>query len=349
MITELNERSREIFRQIVDAFLETGAPVGSRTLARMNTLQLSPASIRNVMADLEDIGLLSSPHTSAGRMPTQAGLRLYVDGLMQTGNISAEDKTAIKAACQSSDQSINMLYDRASSLLSGLSSCASLVVAPKLEDPVKQIQFIQLEPGRVLVIIVTQNGLIENRIMDVPLHLSYSDLEKASNYLNAQLKGQSLSDIRHNILNMIETHESNLDDLSKNLIRQGLALPGSGTKEGHIIVRGQSRLLEDVKALEDLERARMLFELLEEKKSMLELLDHTRAAEGIQIFIGTENKMFNSQDWSTVLSPYRNAENQVIGMIGVIGPVHLNYGRIVPIVDYTANVMTRLIGEKGER
>jgi heat-inducible transcriptional repressor len=346
MITELNERSREIFRLIVDAFLENGAPVGSRTLSRFEGLNLSAASIRNVMADLEEIGLLSSPHTSAGRLPTQAGLRLYVDGLMQAGNLSAEEKSSIQAACQASEQSMDALFERASGLLSGLSSCASVVLAPRLENPVKQIQFVPLEPGKVLVVIVAQNGLIENRMMDVPLHLSFSDLEKASNYLNAQLKGQSLSDIRAHVLATIEERETSLDDLSKDLIRRGLALPGSGTKEGHIIVRGQSRLLEDVKAIEDLERARMLFELLEEEKSLLQLLDHTRSAQGIQIFIGTENKMFNSQDWSTVLSPYRNADNQVVGMIGVIGPVHLNYGRIVPIVDYTAKVMSRMIGDK---
>lgn len=344
MITELNDRSREIFRLIVDSFLGSGVPVGSKTLSQMAGLGLSPASIRNVMADLEALGLLAAPHTSAGRLPTQAGLRLYVDGLMQTGHLSHEEKTTIKAACELRNQPLEHIYERASTLLTGLSACASLVVAPKTDKSIRQIQFVALEPGRVLVVMVAQDGMIENRMMDVPPDLPQEALTKASNYLNARLSGQSLDQIRKNVLSQLDLQRHALDDLSADLIKRGLALPSSGTQNGHIIVRGQSRLLQDVRAMEDLERARQLFESLEEQETLLQILDHTRDADGIQVFIGSENRMFRAEGWSTVLSPYRDADGQVVGVIGVIGPVRLNYGRILPIVDYTSKVMSRLIG-----
>lgn len=347
MIPELNERSREIFRLIVDAFLETGDPVGSQTLSREKHLNLSSASIRHVMADLEALGLLAAPHTSAGRLPTQAGLRLYVDGLMQLGPLSREDKAKISTTCEMQDLPIDRIYDRASSLLSGLSSCASLVIAPKQDKPVRQIQFMALEPGKVLAIIVSYDGLVENRILNVPLDVNASMLEQASNFLTSKLSGKTFSQTRAELIQDIEQQKVALDTLTAELIKQGLALPQSGRSEGYIVVRGQSRLLEDLKAVEDLERARELFEALEEQETLLQMLDHTREAEGIQVFIGSENRVFQSQAWSTVLSPYRDSENQLVGVIGVIGPTRLNYGRIVPIVDYTAKVMERLLSGKG--
>ena len=347
MIPELNDRSREIFRLIVDNFLTSGHPVGSKTLSQLHHLSLSPASIRGVMADLEEMGLLAAPHTSAGRLPTQAGLRFYIDGMMQSGPLGNEEKTAIKAACALQNQSLEQVYDRASHLLSGLSSCASLVIAPKTNKKIKQIQFILLTPGRVLIVMVTQDGLIENRVMDTPPDLQQSVLERAANYLNAQLAEKDMDDIRQDLFRQKEQQQHDLDVMVADFIRRGLALPGSNTQKGHVFIRGQSHLLQDVKAVEDLEHARALFEMLEEQDTLLQILDNTKDAQGIQVFIGSENKMFRGEGWSTVLSPYRDAEGEVLGVIGVIGPVRLNYGRILPIVDYTSKVMEKLL-RKGE-
>lgn len=354
MIGDLNERSRTIFMHIVDRYLETGTPVGSRTISRVQGMNLSSASIRNVMQDLEEVGLLGAPHTSAGRQPTQAGLRLYVDGLMQTGAIEQDEKTRIKAACAARGERLEAVYERASDLLSGLSSCASVVFAPKLDQALRQIQFVNVAPGRVLVILITEGGMVENRLMEMGHILghdpSQETLQRASNYLTERLKGRTLSQGRTEILEEIEGHKAELDALSSSLVREGLALPGSGAQKGHLIIRGQSKLLDNLKAVQDLERARRLFDALEEETSMLELLERARDAEGIQVYIGTENRMFDSDGWSTILSPYRDAGDNVVGVIGVIGPMRLNYGRIVPIVDYTSKVMGRLLdaSTKGE-
>lgn len=344
MIPELNERSRQIFRFIVDSYLTGGDPVGSRTISQQLGLNLSAATIRNVMADLEDSGLLYAPHISAGRLPTPQGLRLYIDGLMEIGNLAEEDRHTIESQCTTSGQSMTQMMERAGSLLAGLSAGAGIVIAPKTEKPVKQIQFVKLDEGRVLIVLVMQDGMIENRVMNVSSDIPASALVAASNYLNDRLAGRTVVDVRHQIMQEIQDNRTQLDAISSSLVRKGLAVPPDHAPEGHIIIRGQSSLLQDVKALEDLERARLLFAALEEQETIARLLDATEDADGIQIFIGTESRTFQHAGWSMVMSPYRTGKGQLIGAIGVIGPTRLNYGRIIPIVDYTSKVMGKLLG-----
>ena len=344
MITDLNDRSRQIFRLIVDSYLAGGDPVGSRTLAHQLGLSLSAATIRNVMADLEDAGLLYAPHTSAGRLPTAQGLRLYIDGLMEIGNLTEDDRQQIETQCQTSGQSVTQMLERAGSLLAGLSSGAGIVIAPKTDKPVRQVQFVQLDEGRVLVVLVMQDGMVENRVMNVSGEIPPAAMIAASNYLNQRLTGRTIAQTRNEITQEIREQRAQLDSITAHLVEQGLALPQSNSSEGHIIIRGQSRLLEDVRALEDLERARQLFAALEEHETVARLLEATQDAEGIQIFIGTESQTFQHAGWSMVMSPYRGNEGQLIGAIGVIGPTRINYGRIIPMVDYTSKIMGKLLG-----
>lgn len=346
MITELNERSREIFRYIVSSYLDTGSPIGSRTISKALDLSLSPASIRNTMADLEEMGLLAAPHVSAGRMPTERGLRLYIDGLMEIGGLSKEERARIEAECTVKGLSINEVVANASGMLSNLSACASLVIAPKIEKPVKQIQFVQLEPGKALIIMVMQNGLVENRIMEVPRDLPDTALLQASNYLNSKLAGQTLDDVQKAITNEISENKTRLDKITADLVAKGIALPrNGGGNDSRIIIRGQSHLLEDVKAIEDLERARTLLGYLEEQKNMLKLVDNVSHAQGVQIYLGAENEIFDQSGWSMILSPYRNSDEKIVGAIGVIGPTRLDYDRIIPMVDYTSQVIARLVDD----
>lgn len=345
MITELNKRSREIFRQIVDAYVATGEPVGSRTISRRLGMALSPATIRNVMADLEEQGLLYAPHTSAGRIPTEAGLRLFVNGLLEIGALSEDERGAIEAKCSSSGRSMQDVLGEASTMLSGLSHCAGLVVAPKTDRPLKHIEFVSLGPGRALVVLVNEDGLVENRVIEVPVGLPASTLQMVSNYLSAKLVGRTLDEARQDVLREIEEQKTQLDELSRRVVAAGLATwAGSAGNDGQLIVRGQARLLEDVTALSDLERVRSLFEALETKEAMLRLLDATGQGDGVQIFIGAENVLFNHSGCTLIISPFQNSRERVIGAIGVIGPTRINYARIIPLVDYTAKVIGRLIG-----
>ena len=345
LIGELNQRSREILRHVIDAYVETGEPVGSRTLSRRLGQTLSPATIRNVMADLEEAGLLHAPHTSAGRLPTDAGLRLFVDGLLEIGGLSEDERRSIESQCAASGRSFQQVLDQATEALSGLSRSAALVVAPKTERPLKHLEFVHLAPGRALVVLVTEDGLVENRVIGVPLGLPPSTLVTASNFLNAKLVGKTLEEAKQIIGIEIEASRAQLDELSKKLIEAGLASwAGEGKSGGALILRGQSKLLEDVTAMTDLERLRALFEALETKESLVRLLDATRQGEGVQIFIGSENPLFGIAGWSMIVAPYGNQRDQVVGAIGVIGPARLNYARIIPMVDYTAKLIGRILG-----
>ncbi|MFV3077686.1 heat-inducible transcriptional repressor HrcA [Niveispirillum fermenti] len=345
MISELNQRSREIFRHIVEAYVQTGEPVGSRTLSRRLTTNLSPATIRNVMADLEELGLLMAPHTSAGRVPTEAGLRLFVNGLLEIGDLTEREREDIEAGCQARGRSLPEVLEEATNLLSGLSSCAGLVLAPKTDRPLKHIEFVNLGPGRALVVLVTEDGLVENRVVEVAVGLPPSALQMASNYLNARVVGRTLSEARAMIQKEMEEQRTQLDSLTRKVVETGLAT-WSGTRgsQGYLIVRGQARLLEDVTALSDLERIRALFEALETREQMMRMLDATGRAEGVQIFIGAENDLFRHAGCSMIVSPYANTKDQIVGAIGVIGPTRINYARIIPMVDYTAKVIGRLMG-----
>jgi heat-inducible transcriptional repressor len=345
LVGELNQRSRDIFRHIVDAYVETGEPVGSRTLARRLGQTLSPATIRNVMADLEEAGLLVAPHTSAGRLPTEAGLRLFVDGLLEIGGLSEEERRSIESQCAASGRNFQQVLDQATEALSGLSRSAALVVAPKTERPLKHLEFVHLAPGRALVVLVTEDGLVENRVVDVPLGLPPSTLVTASNFLNAKLIGRTLEEAKHILAAEIDASRAQLDELSKKLIEAGLASwAGDKKTGGALILRGQSKLFEDVTAMTDLERLRTLFEALETKESLVRLLEATRQGEGVQIFIGSENPLFGIAGWSMIVAPYGNPHEQVVGAIGVIGPARLNYARIIPMVDYTAKLIGRILG-----
>ena len=346
MITELNQRSREIFRLIVDAYVATGEPVGSRTISRRLGMALSPATIRNVMADLEEQGLLYAPHTSAGRIPTEAGLRLFVNGLLEIGSLTEDERESIEAKVSSSGRSLQDVMREASGMLSGLSHCAGLVLAPKTDRPLKHIEFVSLGPGRALVVLVNEDGLVENRVIEVPVGVPAATLQMVSNFLSAKLVGRTLDEARQAVLREIEEQKTELDELSRRVVAAGLATwAGSGSQDGgQLIVRGQAKLLEDVTALSDLERVRALFEALETKETMLRLLDATGQGDGVQIFIGAENVLFNHSGCSLIISPFQNSREQVIGAIGVIGPTRINYARIIPLVDYTAKVISRLVG-----
>ncbi|HKF72870.1 MAG TPA: heat-inducible transcriptional repressor HrcA [Stellaceae bacterium] len=344
LVSELNERSREIFRQIVDAYVETGEPVGSRTLSRRSSLDLSPATIRNVMADLEEAGLLYAPHTSAGRLPTEAGLRLFVNGLLELGGVSEDEREAIESRCAAAGKSLGQALEEATAALAGLSHCAGLVVAPKTERPLRHLEFVPLSPGRALVVLVTQEGLVENRIVDVPLGIPPSTLTHASNYLNARLVGRSLEEAKAQLAEDIESQRAQLDDLTRKVVEAGLASWAGGAEGSALIVRGQAKLLDDVTALADLERLRALFDMLETKETLLKLLDSTREGHGVQIFIGADNALFSVAGCSVIVAPYTNSREQVVGAIGVIGPTRINYARIIPLVDYTAKVVGRLLG-----
>ena len=342
--TALNSRSRDILRMIVDAYVETGAPVGSRTLARKMGLFLSPATIRNVMADLEELGLLTSPHTSAGRMPTDRGLRLYVDGLLERGNLGRDEQEIIEGQCAASGRSVTEVFEEASRLLSDLSRCAGLVLAPKQEEPPKHIEFVPLGPGRALVVLVTESGNVENRIIDVPIGLPPSSLTEAGNFLSARLRGRPLRDAQAEIEEEVRSQRAQLDELTGRVVQAGLATWAGGERGGALIVRGQAQLLSDIQAIEDLERIRHLFSVLEQKEAMLRMLSLTEKAEGVQIFIGAENELFGVAGCSTVIAPFYNQQQQIVGAIGVIGPTRIDYARIIPMVDYTAKVIGRLLG-----
>jgi heat-inducible transcriptional repressor len=340
----LDARAAAVLREIVEQYVETGEPVGSRTLSRRLPITLSPATIRNVMADLTDAGLLFAPHTSAGRLPTDQGLRLFVDGLLQFGEVTDEDREAISGALQASGRSLEDTMAEASTMLSGLSAAAGLVLAPKSDGTLRHIEFVPLGPGRALVILVNGDGHVENRIIDTPPGLPPSALQQAGNYLNARLAGKSLSEVRLIVSGEMSANKSELDSLAALVVEAGLATWTGEGRSGSLIVRGQARLLSDVTQIERLAAIRMLFERLEAQETMLRLLDLAEQSDGVRIFIGAESGFFGTSGVSMVVAPARNSANRIVGAIGVIGPTRINYGRIIPVVDYTARVIGRLLG-----
>ncbi len=345
-LDDLNARSRAIFRRLVETYLTTGDPVGSRTLSRSIEVSLSPATIRTVMQDLEELGLLGSPHISAGRVPTQLGLRLFVDGVLEIGAISQDERRQIERSLTGHDDDLSAMLDEAGSMLSGLSHCASLVFAPKHEAPIRHVEFISLAPGRALAVLVTEDGAVENRVFDPPPGLTPSAMHSAANFLNAHLRGRTISEAQSIIARHIESYRTELDTLAAGLVERGIALwseGGSGAVE-RLIVRGRANLLEEGQGAAELDRMRQLFDDLESKRDLARLLDLAEEAEGVRVFIGSENKLFSLSGSSLVISPYTDSRRRVIGAIGVIGPTRLNYGRIVPIVDYTARLVGSMLG-----
>ncbi|MFY9895619.1 MAG: heat-inducible transcriptional repressor HrcA [Xanthobacteraceae bacterium] len=346
-LAQLNERSREIFRQIVESYLATGEPVGSRNLSRILPMTLSPASVRNVMSDLEQLGLVYAPHTSAGRLPTETGLRFFVDALMQIGDLTEHDRKAIEAQVAGAGQakSLEAVLTEASGLLSGLSRAAGVVLTAKSNQRLKHIEFVRLEPERALVVLVTEDGQVENRVLNIPVGLPTSALIEAANFLNARIRGRTLAEVRAEIEQRLKQGQAELDQLTQKIIAAGLASwSGGESDERKLIVRGQAHLLEDLKALADLERVRLLFDDLETRREVIDLLGRAEQAEGVRIFIGSENKLFSLSGSSTIVAPYHDASGHIVGVLGVIGPTRLNYARIVPMVDYTAKVVSKLLG-----
>jgi heat-inducible transcriptional repressor len=346
-LAQLNERSREIFRQIVESYLATGEPVGSRNLSRILPMTLSPASVRNVMSDLEQLGLVYAPHTSAGRLPTELGLRFFVDALMQIGDLSEEDRQAIEAQVAASGQakSLEAVLTEASGLLSGLSRAAGVVLTAKSNPRLKHVEFVQLEPERALVILVGEDGQVENRVLNLPPGLPASALVEAGNFVNNRIRGRTLDEVKAEFEVTLKRGQAELDALTQKIVAAGLASwSGGESDERKLIVRGQAHLLDDLKALADLERVRLLFDDLETRREVIDLLGRAQQAEGVRVFIGSENKLFSLSGSSTIVAPYHDASGHIVGVLGVIGPTRLNYARIVPMVDYTARVVSKLLG-----
>jgi len=344
---ELNLRSRDVFRTLVESYIESGEPVGSRTLSRSLAENISAATIRNVMQDLEHLGLLHAPHISAGRIPTQLGLRLFVDSLLEVGDLSKSEQRKIEKNIDEEQTDVSRMLGRASTVLSGLTQGAALVLAPKSEAPVKHVEFVSLSPDRALVVLVTADGQVENRVFTPPVGQTPSAMREAANFLNTIAEGRTLSEIGARIATDIQTHRSELDVLAQQMVQDGLAV-WSGENDGHerLIIRGQSNLINDSSMGEDITRIRTLFDDLERKRDLAEFLELTEQGEGVRVFIGSENKLFSLSGSSLVVSPYMNADRKIIGAVGVIGPTRLNYGRIVPIVDYTAQLVGRLLSDR---
>jgi heat-inducible transcriptional repressor len=344
-LQKLNERSRTIFRHIVEAYLATGEAVGSRNLARHLPMSLSPASIRNVMSDLEHLGLIYARHTSAGRLPTEIGLRMFIDGLLEIGDLTDDERRQIETQLRiRREKSVEQVLADASEMISGLSACAGLVLADKQVSKLKHIDFLQLEPGKALVVLVGDDQSVENRVIDLPAGLPPSSLTEAANYLNAHIRGLTLEEAIAKIEKELATAKAEMDALTQKVIEAGLATwSGALGDQKSLIVRGQANLLKDVDGLENLERIRQLFDDLETKRELVQLLGLAEGGAGVRIFIGSENKLFSLSGSSLIVAPFEDQRRKVVGVLGVIGPTRVNYARIIPMVDYTAKLVGRLL------
>ena len=347
-LSVLNTRSQDIFRKIVERYLQTGAPVGSRDLSRMLAVGLSPASVRNVMADLEDLGLIAAPHTSAGRQPTQQGLRFFVDAMLEVGAVDEAERSQIARQIEGQTGKLEDVLTEASSLLSGLSHGAGVVIATKADMVLRHIEFVRLDATQAMAILVGDNGTVENRVVQLPPGLTSSALTQASNYLANIAVGKTLAEARTAVSARRAERVAELDELTQRLVDTGLATlsEGSAIQSPTVIVRGRANLLNETMESEELSRMRRLFDELEQQEGLIELLGDAEKADGVRIFIGSENKLFSLSGSSVILSPYRDANEKVIGVLGVIGPTRLNYSRIVPVVDYTAQAVNAVMARK---
>jgi heat-inducible transcriptional repressor len=342
----MDRRSRDIFREIVQSYLDNGEPVGSRTISRRG-VALSPASIRNVMSDLTEMGLIDSPHTSAGRIPTHAGLRVFVDSLLQLGEPGEDDKREIERRLAGSGRRMEGVLSEASELLSGLVGGAGLVSTPTADAPIRHVEFVRISSEQALAVIVHESGEVENRVLALPAGLPASALVEAGNYLNARTKGKSLAEARETVLDEVRSRKALLDQTAARLVEDGLAQwSGEDPQRGRsLIVRGRANLLDDPRAAEDLDRVRDLFAELERSENLLNVLDTARDAAGVRLFIGSENPLFSLSGSAMIVAPYMDGNRKIVGALGVIGPTRLNYARVIPMVDYTAQVVGRLLGE----
>ena len=347
ILDDMDGRTREVFRRIVEGYLENGEPMGSRTVSMSLSEQISSATIRNVMQDLELLGLLDSPHISAGRIPSELGLRLFVDGLLEVNALNKGDREKLNQSAREGEGDVGETLDRIGSALSGLTQSASLVLTPKQEEPIKHIDFVSLAPDRVLAVLVFANGDVENRLFTPPLGQTPSALREAANFLNSVITGRTLSEVHTVVSSEIAKRRQEIDKLAKGMVQRGIAVwQDRGETNERLIVRGRSNLLEKDSQESDIERVKILFDDLERKQDIANFLDLTEKGDGVRIFIGSENKLFSLSGSSLVVSSYMNADHKVIGAIGVIGPKRLNYGRIVPIVDYTAQLVGKIISDR---
>ncbi|WP_133772357.1 heat-inducible transcriptional repressor HrcA [Enterovirga rhinocerotis] len=344
-LVALNERSREIFRQIVETYLATGEPVGSKSIARLLPVTLSSASVRSVMAELESAGLVFAPHTSAGRLPTHTGLRFFVDAMMEIGDVAQDERDRIEAQMRqaASSRTFETALSEASAMLSGISRGAGVVVTTKTDAPLRHVEFVRLDPGRALVVLVAEDGSVENRLLDLPPGLPASALVEASNYLNARIGGRTLAELRSAVEHRRAAMSRELDEITARLVETGLATAIGQPEARQLIVRGQANLLDNLSAAEDLERMRLLFEDLETQTDVADLLTRAEDGEGVRIFIGSENRLFSLSGSSLIAAPFRDGQQRIVGAVGVIGPTRLNYARIVPMVDFTARAVSRLL------
>jgi heat-inducible transcriptional repressor len=347
LFEDMNTRSREVFRRVVEGYLENGEPMGSRTLTRTLTEKVSAATVRNVMQDLEYLGLLDSPHISAGRIPTQMGLRMFVDGLLEIGEMNVADREKLNATVTDTAQNVDGMLDQIGSALSGITQGASLVLTPKQEAPIKHIEFVSLAEDRALVVLVFANGQVENRLFNPPPGQTPSSMREAANFLNALIEGRTLSDLQGAVKTEIAARRQEIDTLAHDLVESGMAVwQNKGDRHERLLVRGRANLLDGDAEEADLTRIRTLFDDLERKRDIAEFLELTEEGEGVRIFIGSENKLFSLTGSSLVVSPYMNADRKIVGAVGVIGPTRLNYGRIVPIVDYAAQLVGKRIADQ---
>ena len=350
ILDEMNNRSREVFRLVVEGYLSDGEPVGSRTLSRDFSEDISAATIRNVMQDLEFLGLLGSPHTSAGRIPTQLGLRMFVDGILEVSEVDKNDRKKIDKIVSDETNQVENILDDISTTLSGVTQGASLVLTPKREAPIKHVEFLPLSANQALVVLVFADGHVENRLFKPPPGQTPSSMKEAANFLNAIMEGNTLSEAKKLIKNEIDYRRQELDTLARDLVQSGLALwEDSEERHERLIVKGRSNLLSESAQQEDLDRIKNLFDDLERKRDIADFLELTEKGEGVRIFIGSENKLFSLTGSSLVVSPYMNSDRKIIGAVGVIGPTRLNYGRIVPVVDYTAQLVGKMISDRNKR
>ena len=341
---EISNKSKKIFKSVIELYLETGEPVGSDTLSKKLGINISASSIRSIMANLQKEGLLFAPHVSAGRLPTDKGMRYFVDGLLEFGRLSKTERQTIRGQCQAKGTSIEETLDEASKTLSGLSKCAGFVVAPKYQTKIKHIEFIRLSTNQIMSIVANENGVVENRILDSKNNYNENTLRQVSNYLNSKFKGKTIDQIKNIISKEIKHSKIELNAISQNLIQEGIIELVPNSETPYIFLHGQSSLLSDNIISKDLDRMRNIFDDIENKSKFLNILESTNQAKGVQIFIGAQNFLFNHSGLSMIMAPYINNEKKIIGAIGVLGPMRINYARIVPLVDYTSKIVGKILG-----
>lgn len=346
--SQLSSRSKEIFSALVDAYIETGEAVGSRLLAKRAPCALSSATIRNIMADLEEAGLLYAPHTSAGRIPTEAGLSFFVDSLLECSDF--EDDTAIEHTLEerlseeaASGGEVDEVLEQATALLSGLSQYAGIVLSPKTDSILKRIEFVTLSPTQLLVVILSNTGHVENRLIPYDRNLTPEQLKQLSNYLSTYLEGKTLVEGLAWVQAELKKQQHRFTKEATRLVQQGLETWSRAHKPSSLILKGQANLLDAVEERNELDPIRNLFEAIETKQTMVHLLEATSNAEGIQVFIGSENPNFNVAGCSLVAASYRSADNRIVGALGVIGPSNMHYRQVIPLVSCTAKVINRLL------